>query len=87
MSFLTKTNRVTVVLDDHLQKLLNERLPRGVNLSILLRWFIRGLVMNRKELEKLCWQNQEEASQVGEYLQKSLRAIYDAMPEKGEGGE
>jgi hypothetical protein len=84
-AFFSSSEKITIALDEQLMKLVNERLPRNFKISSYLRWCLRAVTMDKAEIEKYCWSNAEEASDIAPFLQETLRKLYEGMPEaKGE---
>lgn len=79
MSFLSKNPKITVACDPQLWELLNTRLPRNYKVSIGVRWFLRALVMDAKELTAYCWENEAEAREVGPVMQECLSKMFESQ--------
>jgi hypothetical protein len=62
----------TVYLNDDLAEKVNSRLRRDVKISVLCRWLLMSVVMTPKELEEICFQNEDEARSVGPFLWEAI---------------
>ncbi len=78
MALFSNGKKVSAVLPSALSEKVNS-LPRDFNMSVFLRWAIMGLVYSPQEIAEHCWQNQEEANQVGDVLRQAFSRIYEGQ--------
>jgi len=79
MSFFTRSQKISVQLDDALADKLDQTIPRSLKLSVLIRWLLRGLVLDKVEIAQYCRDNPDEASAVQPFLHDCFSKIFDAI--------
>jgi hypothetical protein len=75
LALFKTNNRVSAQLDEETIK----RLPDRLNKQLTIQWFFRAVTHTPQELAKICWENPEEAQEVGEFIQEALRRIFEAQ--------
>jgi hypothetical protein len=73
MGVFSSNQKVTVPIEADLMEKINIRLRRDLNISELMRWFIRSIVLSEKEMEAYCREHEEEARRFQDILQPALK--------------